>query len=375
MTQTIILLGSGAIGRGYLPWMLSSDLYDLVFVDSDPRIVSLMREAGKYRAHRVRNGQLESREIRVHGAFTPEEFRLDEHRNVAACFLSVGPRNVEKAVQALRNSTVPLVLCENDPDTVDIAKKILGHHRAYFAVPDVITSNTAPAHLLQEDPLSIVTEHGSLFIEEGPENLRGDITFLPARELLGVQWTAKLYLHNTPHCIAAYLGALTGARYVHEAMEVPQVDAVVQGAMEEMLRSLKMKWEIPHDFLQWYADKELSRFRCKLLFDPVSRVAREPMRKLDIRGRLIGAAQICLSLGIVPTNILAGITGALLFENNSDPDHHLGFLRRTLPKDLFNAYILGLRIGEPLDLLLQEHIEQTIVELEKLPKFNQATPA
>jgi mannitol-1-phosphate/altronate dehydrogenase len=153
-------------------------------------------------------------------------------------------------------------------------------------------------------------------------------------------------------------------------MAIPEVDAVVRGAMEEMLKSLKMKWEIPHSFLQWYADKEMTRFRCKLLFDPVSRVAREPLRKLDIHGRLIGAAQICLALGIVPTNVLTGITGALLFENKTDPDHHLAFLRRSMPRDLFNTYILGLRAGEPLDLLLRERIDDVIAQLEALAKLS-----
>src|SRR5206468_5356274 len=119
-----------------------------------------MREAGQYMAYRIQNDQSESRQVRVHSAYLPNEFRLADHHNAVACFLSVGPRNVAKAVEPFKNTTIPLILCENEPNTVGVAKKVVGHNRVYFAVPDVITSNTAPAHLLEKDPLSTVTEDG-----------------------------------------------------------------------------------------------------------------------------------------------------------------------------------------------------------------------
>jgi hypothetical protein len=368
MKSEIIIVGAGAIGRGYLPWVLSSEHHDLVFVDSDARIVSRMQETRQYRTYRVRNDELEPRTVEVRAAYSPSSFRIADHPNAAAAFLSVGPRNVAKAAELFRGTDIPLILCENEPNTVQDAKAVVGHDKVYFAVPDVITSNTAPAHLLKDDPLSITTEDGVLFAEAGITGLHAEVTYLSADELLHQQWAAKLYLHNTPHCIAAYLGALVGATYVHEAMAIPEVDAVVAGAMDEMLNWLKLRWDIPHDFLEWYAGKELRRFRSKLLYDPVARVAREPLRKLEMHGRLIGAAQMCLTLGIVPANVLTGITGALLFENVSDPDHHLILLRRSMPDDLFNSYILGLRPDEPLDLILREQIGPIIAKLETFPK-------
>ena len=41
------------------------------------------------------------------------------------------------------------------------------------------------------------------------------------------QWAAKLYIHNTPHCIAAYLGSLCGKKYLHEGMSVTSVNSIV----------------------------------------------------------------------------------------------------------------------------------------------------
>lgn len=361
-------MGAGAIGRGYLPWTLDESKHDFIFIDHSAAIVDRMNQYGGYTTHRVKGDTYESRFIKVQAAYTPDTFVLGDHQDAVACFFSVGPRNVSKAAQAFIGSKIPLILCENEPDTVAAAKRVVGHDAVYFAVPDVITSNTAPADLLAKDPLAITTENGVQFVEQGAAGLHGAMHWMSREELLRVQWTPKLYLHNTPHCIVAYLGALMGCTYVHEAMIPPMAAAIVEGAMTEMLQTLKLQWDIPHDFLEWYAQKELARFRCQLLFDPVARVAREPLRKLELHGRLIGAAQMCLTLGVLPNNLLKGIVGALLFEDVHDPDHHIGLMRESMDTASFNRYVLGLRPGEPLDLMLREKMGAITAELRELAK-------
>lgn len=368
MKTKILFVGAGAIGRGYLPWTLDETKHEFIFIDSNQGVVDRLNTHGEYMTYRVNGDEYQKKNVKVRAAYTPATFRLEGHKDAVACFFSVGPRNITKAVQILAGSSIPLIMCENEPETVAVAKHAVGHDAVYFAVPDVITSNTAPADLLAQDPLAITTENGVLYVESGPTGLHGEISLLPREELLRIQWTPKLYLHNTPHCIAAYLGALMGATYVHEAMMHPKIAQLVEGAMKEMLQALKLQWDIPHDFLEWYAKKELARFRCQLLFDPVARVAREPLRKLELHGRLIGAAQMCLTLGVLPQFLLKGIVGALLFEDVNDPDHHIGLMREAMDTPDFNRYVLGLRPGEPLDLMLREKISSITVELRAITK-------
>lgn len=369
MLQKIIIFGAGAIGRGYLPWLFPADNFDLVFVDSNPAIVAALRR-GRYLTYRIRNGVMEPLNVKVASAFVPSEFRHEDHADALVMFMCVGPRNVEKAAAILVGSKVPCVLCENEPHGVAAVKSILAHENVYFAVPDVITSNTAHEILLSRDLLSVITEDGELFVDDALGiNLGKEIKMISGRELIEHQWAAKLYLHNTPHCIAAYLGAYLGKIYLHDVMAVPFVNAIVQGAMDEMSELLIRSGRVPLPFLRWYAEKEMARFRNRL-FDPVSRVAREPLRKLEAHGRLIGAAQKCLAWGVVPDNLLIGITAAMLFEDKSDPDHYLGMLRRALPDELFNYYILGLRPGEPLDVMLSDRIQGIVESLEALSRTN-----
>ncbi len=368
MRPKVLFMGAGAIGRGYLPWALDESRYSYVYIDADAKLVDHLNASGGYSTYRVRGDEYQHKRVTVEAAYTPVTFNPQEHADAVACFFSVGPRNVAAAAALLRGTSIPLILCENEPDTVEAVKQVVGHDAVYFAVPDVITSNTAPAHLLQSDPLSITTEDGILYVESGPQNLHGALRFIARRQLLREQWTPKLYLHNTPHCIAAYMGALMGVTYVHEAMTRRAAGEIVEGAMLEMLQVLKLQWEIPHDFLEWYAAKELARFRCALLFDPVARVAREPLRKLELHGRLVGAAQMCLTLGVVPHFLLRGIVGALLFEDAKDPDHHIGLLREAMDSASFNRYVLGLRPGEPLDLMLREKTGAITTQLRGLGK-------
>ncbi|MCJ7571936.1 MAG: mannitol-1-phosphate 5-dehydrogenase, partial [Candidatus Thermoplasmatota archaeon] len=343
----IIIVGAGAIGRGFLPWIFDLNEYEFVFVDINQELIDRFNHEKQYITYRAKAQKLEKMVVPVKKGYHLSEFSSSKHSNAVAVFMNVGPRNCLSAASVLKGMKCPIILCENDPQTVVVVKNALNYDRVYFAIPDVITSNTAAPDILAEDPVSVVTEDGILFVDVGAKGIKGNIHFCDKSELRK-QWTAKLYLHNTPHAIAAYLGALAGVHYVHEAMKIPEIKKIVTGAMSEMLTSLKLKWDIPHSFLEWYADKEIQRFSNELLYDPISRVAREPLRKLELEGRLIGAAQICLSLGFIPQNILIGIVSAILFENELDPDRHLSFLRKALSPNILLTYIIGLREGEVL---------------------------
>ena len=136
----------------------------------------------------------------------------------------------------------------------------------------------------------------------------------------------KLYLHNTPHCIAAYLAAVKKHTYLHEGMKEENIFSIVKGAMEEMGETIKVLFDLDKEFIDWYSEKELQRFSNELLFDPISRVAREPFRKLGLNDRLIGAAQLSLSTGKVPKYIMLGIMAAFLYDQENDDDFHIKIL-------------------------------------------------
>ncbi|MBZ3936004.1 mannitol dehydrogenase family protein [Methanimicrococcus blatticola] len=314
--EIIAIIGAGAIGRGFLPWKINTEKYDFIFVDINPNIVDAMNKNGGFLTFKSHGSKLEEKFIHSSRACLISEFKAADYKNLSAIFVAVGPNNVKMIADAVKDASCSIVLCENDPATVEILKAETGNDRIYFAVPDVIASNTASSENLLRDPLAIHTEDGILFIDERAEWLDGDIEYISADELLNKEWKAKLFLHNTPHCIAAYLGAMNGLKYLHEVMERPELCKIVVGSMNEMLDALKSENENDHSFLEWYAVKEIERFSDNLLCDPISRVAREPYRKLQPDGRLLGAAALCESSGIDCENILIGIAGAAVYAYN-----------------------------------------------------------
>ena len=213
MKKNVVIIGAGAIGRGYLPLVLNNDKYNFVFIDQNLKILNLLKKKKYYFSYKIKNDLYEKKKIFIKSAFHINQLAQLKLKNLSLCFVCIGPRNIKDIIFFLKTINTPIIVCENDPETVNEIKKSIKNKKVFFAVPDVITSNTSPKKLLKKDQLSIVSEDGELYIEKGPR-IYGELKFLSRKDLLKIQWTAKLYLHNTPHCIAAYLGSIINVAYV-----------------------------------------------------------------------------------------------------------------------------------------------------------------
>ena len=362
--KLIVIYGAGAIGRGFMPWVFSPDTHDLFFVEKNESLREALVAARRYKTYKTVAGKYEVLDVPVAACYAPGE-ESDAIRKAHAVVTAVGPRNVLAIAEALKGTTMPILCCENDPASAEALLMVTGNPNVVFAVPDVITSNTASPEIQQEDTLGIVTENGICYADEGASSAGGACTYISAAELAR-QWMAKLYLHNTPHCIVAYLGSLLSVKYIHEAMSLAAGSEVVAGAMHEMQETLVKTAKLDKAFSTWYADKELARFSNALLFDPVSRVAREPFRKLAPNERLLGAAQLCLSAGVYPKYLMMGIMAAFFYDNPKDNDANIRYVADALlPKD-FLRIVMGLEPHEALSRLLLTEWEGNSAFLKNL---------
>lgn len=130
-------------------------------------------------------------------------------------------------------------------------------------------------------------------------------------------WMAeKLWVFNGGHAAAAYLGALAGCATVDEAMARPEIRAQVRQVLVEAASALaSMRADSrPRDL-----DAILARYADPSLADPVSRVAREPRRKLAAGDRLVGPAVASRAAGIGPEALARTMAAALAYREPSDP--------------------------------------------------------
>jgi len=365
MNKTLLIYGAGAIGRGYIPWVFRPDKYDYYYVEINDNLSKLLNKNKKFTTFKtVSYNKYESMEVPVKYCYHLDE-EIGRISKVDAIITAVGPRNILSIIENFKNTSVPVICCENDSSIPELITSLTNNPNVVFAIPDVIASNTAPPELREKDPLSIITEDGVCYIDSKVANLGGNCVYVGKNELRR-QWIAKLYLHNTPHCIAAYLGSLLYVRYLHESMQNKECEKIVIGAIYEMKSVLLKKFHLDKDFIDWYASKELQRFRNTLLYDPIIRVAREPFRKLSLNGRLIGAAQLSISCGIIPENIIIGIMAAFCYDNLNDPDANIKYLMKSLePPDFLNV-AMRLRPGEALYELMLDRWDSNLNKLRRL---------
>jgi mannitol-1-phosphate 5-dehydrogenase len=347
--SNILIIGAGAIGRGYVPWLFKGYNHKLTFADSNRETVeklskvksfsSFMTGVDGYRELIIRN--FEVKDI--------NEIKKDLD-SFDLIITAVGPRNFLKLDQLLRNISKPIWCFENDRTLVEKMNALTNQKNVFFGIPDVIASNESSEHGLDLDnELSLVTEDGPTFVERHPNQVKSHVKHVCEAEV-SKQWSAKLFIHNTPHCVAAYLGSLANVNYIHEALQIPNVEKLVTNVATEMSKMIQGIYGVPEDFCNFYLNKEIKRFKNKMLFDTVSRVAREPLRKLELSGRLLGAAQMALKAQIIPENTLIGIHAAMQYDSQSDPDYHMHILYKSLEPSEFLTKVLGL---DPQNILFE----------------------
>lgn len=316
-----LIIGAGAIGRGFLPWAFKNLQFDLYDTSSD--LCRGIATQGGYSSFMSKKEKLI--EERFHPTRCTSVLSELDLKEYSVAFVAVGPNNCSKLPSELSELNCPVFSVENDPKTVEVISKIIKSKDVFFGIPDVIASSTASPNNLEKDKFALHTEDGILYLENGSSisaALRGNLPNVAwaSRDEMVREWDAKLFLHNTPHCVAAYLGHLSNNDFLHEGFQNPFIVRVVEGVIEELVLSLKRNTNHNHTFLEDYADKELKRFSNSLLYDPLSRVAREPLRKLAIGGRLMGGLTRCLLAGVNPIFVNVGISAALNYKDPNDVD-------------------------------------------------------
>ena len=304
----ILIYGAGAIGRGFLAPTFSKLGYEIYFVDKNKELITELNLRNTYKTAFSKGSGYEIVSVPYSGAFMPGE--EDEVLSlVDFVFTCVGPDNFSSFASKLIN--VPSVISfENEYESVQKLKELSSNYNCFFGVPDVITSNEAPSELKAIDKLCLVSEKGEYAIEKGNFVFPEEIPTYSKRELQKY-WACKFYLHNTPHATAAFLGKMFGCEYLHEAMRVPAIRKAVESVMDSTKKAMKIKKLADDDFIDFYAEKEIERFSDPLLFDPIIRVGREPLRKLRKNDRLVGSLKFISETNQDPTGALLTIKAAI----------------------------------------------------------------
>ena len=335
-----IHFGAGKIGRGFIGALLSQTGYEVCFAEANPQLVD---EINRRRGYTVHVTDEICAELRIAGvsavrADSGEAVRrlVDADLVTAAVGLGVLPRVAPVIAAGLRarkaaGVAAPLnvVACENgvratsrlkasvyealDAPTAAWAERTVG-----FA--DCSVDRIVPP-VRSENPIDVVVENFYEWnVEEksfvgGAPHIKG----MNLADNLLAYIERKLFTLNTGHAITAYLGRMKGLATIDESIADPAIFAIVKEAMQQSGQALVEKFGFDRDAHFKYIDKIIGRFKNPYLKDDVTRVGREPLRKLSSTDRLVKPMMTAREYGLPCDKLLLGIGAALHYNNPEDP--------------------------------------------------------
>lgn len=334
-----IQFGAGNIGRGFIGAVLSEAGYHVVFADVNELVVNKINEDGKYTVAIMDTECTEQviTNISAVDSRSPELSKEIAQAQVVTTAVGLGilPRIAgalaagiaERQAQGV-TEYLNVIACENGLRASSQLKEHVYSHLTeeqkayadeYVAFPDCSVDRIVPP-IKSENPIDVVVEK---FYEWNVEraSIKGDLQMegMNLADNLIAYIERKLFTLNTGHAITAYLGKLKGLGTIADSIADEEIYTIVKAAMQESGEGLVAKYGFDHDAHFAYIDKIIGRFRNPHLQDDVTRVGREPLRKLSANDRLIKPTMTAIEHGFATPNLVLGIGAALHYNNPEDP--------------------------------------------------------
>ncbi|MFQ5857650.1 MAG: hypothetical protein ACE5LU_18750 [Anaerolineae bacterium] len=371
-----VIFGAGSVGRGFLGQLFSESGYDVVFVDIDAPLVEGLARRGSYTLRLAgvdKTADLTIGPVRAVNSLHTGQV-ADEVARAGLMATAAGARALPAIAKSVASGlarrweagqTAPsnIIVCENLRDAPDRlrgyvedalpdALKPYVRQRVGF-VPAVI-ARMSPVPTPEQraaDPTLIVAEPYKV-LPVDHEAFAGSIPNVVGMEPVSpfiAYVERKLYIHNAGHAVLGYLGYRRGYVYGYEALTDPLVRPLLDQALHEARRALIAEHDFDAGALAEHVQDLLARFANRALADPISRLARDPLRKLAPDDRLVGAARLAEKHGILPEGLAWGIAAALAYDNRDDPyaaELEAALVQAGLDKTVYR--VCGIRANERL---------------------------
>ena len=306
-----IQFGAGNIGRGFIGAVLEQAGYHVVFADVNEQVVARINSDRAYTVQIMDTvcEQMRITDISAMDSRSPELAAQIAGAELVttAVGLTVLPRiagAIAAGIAARRDAgvTEPLnvIACENGVRaTTQLREAVLKHLdeaqrdwcEQYVGFPDCSVDRIVPP-VKSENPIDVVVER---FFE----------------------WNVERAAFKG-HAITAYLGRMKGYMTICQSISDEHIHTIVKAAMRESGRGLVALYGFDRDAHFAYIDKIIGRFRNPYLCDDVTRVGREPLRKLSAGDRLVKPILTSRRYGIATPDLLLGVGAALHYDNPED---------------------------------------------------------
>lgn len=371
-----VVVGAGAIGRGFLGQLSADAGGTTTFLDVDEALVAALNRRGGYPLDLVSDDTVRALWVPRVAAAMPDtpaaQVAIARADWMATC---VGARHLTSLAPALarglqrRFETRPepdlnVIVAENLPDAAAVLRSA-----TLKALPAIVRRWARQRVGFVDASIGRMVPHGETATEVGDDDAlrvraesyailpldadawRGPRLAVPGfdyRSPFAAVVETKRFLHNLGHAVTAYHGALRGAGTLADCMAMPEVARETIAAMNEAVLALSRKWSLDRDDLEAHAADLRHRFANRALGDPVARVAADPLRKLARDERLVGAVRLALEQGVEPVAMARAVAAALRYDAPDDPSaRELASGRVSLPEGEWLTRVTGLAPDAP----------------------------
>ncbi len=348
--EIALQFGAGNIGRGLMGQLFWESGFQTVQVDSNAGLVHLINSRGRYTLTLLDAYARRAEDVvidRVEAASTDEKDRIaDLFARAAVAGTAVGLRNLPAVALLVAGGVaerkrsgggrLDIFVCENAIDAAQVLKRetfrSLDPGLRAWAEDAIGFVGVSVARMVPQrsdrygggDPLSVVADAHRDLPYDGAASRAGPPAcpwMHPVRNFRA-EMERKFYTHNLGHAALGYLGYLRGLQFVHESFGDELCRTTFEGALDETSSSLLSRYPGDVDPTEHQRVREdvRVRFANPLLQDTVTRVAREPIRKLGPEDRLIGSVRLCLAQGVFPRHVCVTCGAALLYDDPGDAE-------------------------------------------------------
>ncbi|TFK81837.1 mannitol-1-phosphate 5-dehydrogenase [Polyporus arcularius HHB13444] len=345
--QKAIHFGAGNIGRGFIGPLLVNSGYHVIFADVNEQVIKQLNDQDSYNVLILDEDEEQINSISdVSGVVSTSDDIVKEFASPELDIVTtaVGPSILEKIGQTIaqglharreaKQGPLNIIACENMINQTSTLRNYVFDHLSdddkQWVKENVGFANCSVDRIVppydpkdSDTPLDVGVEGFYEWVVDKDALQRTP----PNIQLKGVKLTSeldayierKLFTLNCGHAISAYLGFLKGYKTIDQAVRDEEIRAVVHAALwDEAGAALRRKHKFDEGEYREYVEKIMERFSNPRLKDEVTRVGREPLRKLAKGDRLLGPTTMALEYGLPTDNLSKGIAAAFLFDYEED---------------------------------------------------------
>jgi len=355
----VVIFGAGDIGRGLLGQLVADAGLHPVFVEADADLVRRLADAGVYRVHLVGRTQAicHIADFGVLGLDEPDLINTV----ISGCRFAataVGGQNLPEvgpvlaAALAVRAQPLNVVVCENLPHAAEILGQSVNACGPAGARLNCVRASVERMVRSANNSLDLIGERGeSLYVDRSAWlGVAPDIAGMILCDDIDSFYDRKLFTNNAGHALLAYIGALWGCQFIHEAVEIAEIRQHLRELLDLAGTALVRRYGMDAAEMYDHLDCLVHwRFANRELADSVRRVGRDPLRKLGPEERLIGLIRLLQSCGL-PTTPVCRVVGAALHYSDSDDQESVCLQEMILREgpEIVLTSVCGLNETEPV---------------------------